>query len=390
VHSARKLALFVAGSLVGLGLLEGLLRIWLAVAPTPADSAYLPDPDCGYRLRPHPEEVRRKNPDDFINSFGYRDREHSVQKPPGTWRVLGIGDSFVYGAVPPRDNFLRVAERYLAAAGTADSLQPEMVMAGIGAYSTENELGVMQSLGSRLDVDAAVLCFFIGNDVTGIPLRGKVLRGNLYWTGAATPLHDLLRKSYAYSLTEMFLTMRVKWPLQKALAARRASRVASPSEHIASTEAPTPPLNNVYLEFSSRRLPVYLRQPGGRLQRLWRDAETAVAAFDSTCKAAAVPWVLLLIPDEVQVDPDVQAAVLRSLHKSPDEYDFELPQRRLREFAAARGIAVLDLLPPLRAEHRPDARLYIPNDTHWNALGNRVAGRCLGEYLVGLRVQRRP
>jgi hypothetical protein len=100
--------------------------------------------------------------------------------------------------------------------------------------------------------------------------------------------------------------------------------------------------------------------------------------------------VLLLIPDEVQVDPDVRAAVMRSLHRSPDLYDFELPQRRLQDFAGARGIRVLDLLPRLRAEHRPDARLYIPNDTHWNELGNRVAGEALGESLLRMRAPVQP
>ena len=35
-------------------LAEGALRVYFALAPTPANSTFVPDPDSGYRLRPGP------------------------------------------------------------------------------------------------------------------------------------------------------------------------------------------------------------------------------------------------------------------------------------------------------------------------------------------------
>ncbi|OGF59677.1 MAG: hypothetical protein A2Y62_08170 [Candidatus Fischerbacteria bacterium RBG_13_37_8] len=50
----------------------------------------------------------------YINSLKFRDVEHSKIKPPGTYRVVVLGDSFVYAkAVPFDDMFPRLIERKL-------------------------------------------------------------------------------------------------------------------------------------------------------------------------------------------------------------------------------------------------------------------------------------
>jgi hypothetical protein len=378
----RKAALVAGGAVVMMAILEGLFRLWLAHAPTPDNSQYLSDAHCGYRLRPDPELVRRTNPDNAINSFGFRDREHPVDKPPHVRRVLGIGDSFVYGAVRPSENFLSVAERALNRTRAPDSSQAEMILMGIGGYSPENYLGVLESIGLELQPDAVVLCFYVGNDITGIPLRGRVFAGQLYFTGALWRWHDLLRRSWAYLALERIAIYRVKWPLLKAIGKRSARSASTPVQP--STAADTT-LSPIYLDFQPRLLPVYERRPSSRVAGLWREAESLVAQFDRACRTAGVPWILLVIPSEVQVDPRVRAGVLRAVHKPASRYDFDLPQRRLRDLAAARGIVLLDPLERLREAHRPEARLYIPNDSHWNEDGNRIVGEMLGEALARLR-----
>lgn len=110
-----RLVPFAASTLFGVVLLELLMRAWLSFGPTPPDSTYLADARCGYRLRPDAPAAKAAHPDDYVNDLGFRDADHSRQKSPGTWRVLGLGDSFVYGMVAPADNFLRVAARRLAA-----------------------------------------------------------------------------------------------------------------------------------------------------------------------------------------------------------------------------------------------------------------------------------
>jgi hypothetical protein len=132
-----------------------------------------------------------------------------------------------------------------------------------------------------------------------------------------------------------------------------------------------------FVMIQSRRLPVFRSPPHRRTLKLWEEAEGYLLEFDRLCRKADVPWILHVIPSEVQVDPETRRLVLEALSLSQEAYDFDAPQRRLHDFANAHGITITDPLPELRAQHSRNDRLYIPNNTHWNVKGNRLAGEIL-------------
>ncbi len=349
---------------------EGSLRLYFALVPAPHDSPYIKDPDSLYRLRPGPFWEDGRAPEDIVNSFGFRDREPSIPKPPGTFRIVGIGDSFVLGAVPIEDNFLRVTERALNASSGGDSLAFEVSMMGLGGYGPENELGILRSTALSLDPNLVILCFYIGNDVTGIPLKGEVLGGELYFVRSSNRWHNLLRKSRLFIVAEKVVVTR--WRLRN-LRAQRSHDSKKQSERSKPTL--------YYLLIQKKRLPIYSLKQVDDIEPLWRRAEEVLREFDRVCRAASVPWLLLLIPTEEQIDPLVRREVLDALSLDEDNYDFDLPLRRLDRFATPRGIDLLDLTPAFRKAHRSEGRLYIPNDTHWNRLGNRLAGEAIDAYV---------
>ena len=150
-----------------------------------------------------------------------------------------------------------------------------------------------------------------------------------------------------------------------------------------------------YLLFQARRLPVYAAEPDRRIERLWSQAEEYLRDFDRTCRAAEVPWTLVAVPSEIQVDEEIRGKVLDALSHSGSDYDFSAPQKRLSHFCRESGIEILDLLPILRAawDGGPDStsrrdevggetgRLYIPNNTHWSVRGNWIVGSTLADVL---------
>jgi hypothetical protein len=385
MRSLKHVGLLLVGIGVGLVVAEFAVRFYLAVVPTPKNSAYISDPDAAYRMRPTPMEARQEGAF-FINNFGFYDREHPVEKREVSYRIIGIGDSFVWGAVALEDNFLRVAERELGQAMTGDSAEVEMVLLGLGGYSPENEVGILRSLGLSLDPDLVILNLFVGNDIHLIDVRGEVLRGRRYFVGSPNPLLHVLRRSRAFVLGESFLLTRLK----SAFFSRRyrgavEKLAARPVIRDGAKDAVDPDAHDVtrvYIHIQNKRLPVFARKPSGKTERSWRKAESYLLEFDRLCNAAGVPSILHIIPTEIQIDLKTRRRVLDLLSLPEERYDFDLPQRRLKAFADAHDITILDPLPELRAMHRGNDRLYVPNNTHWNKRGNDLAGRLLADFIT--------
>jgi len=87
-----------------------------------------------------------------------------------------------------------------------------------------------------------------------------------------------------------------------------------------------------------------------------------------------------VLPSEVQVSAPLRERVIASLSLTEDDLDLDAPAKATRAALEPRGVAVIDLLPPLAAAER-DAPSYAPRDSHWNERGNAVAAEALAEAL---------
>jgi hypothetical protein len=362
----KKLLLVLGGVFFAFLIGEVAARIILPLLPDPPNTPFIGDDACMYRLRPSAPGQYPEDHDDHVNEYGFRDRGYPLKKPAGSYRVLGLGDSFVYGAVSTRDNFLRVAERSLDD-GT------DILLMGVPGWSTENELDLLESFGLDLEPDLVIVNFFVGNDVTGIPVRGRVIRGNVYPTTSPLPVRNLLRRSQLFVMFES-LVLR---GMMKQLKGDETPVHTGESESVQVSE--------LYLKIVPHSLPVFSKEPDKRTAGLWVEAEGYLEKIDETCRAAGVHWMLVVIPDEMQVDPAVRSQVLERLDLAATDYDFDAPQQRLDDWARNHNVPLLDLLPVMRAEHSPNARLYVPNDTHWNERGNLIAGQAVAEAISDMR-----
>ena len=362
----RKLILVGGACLISLVLGEVAARIALPLIPDPPGTGWIKDPDCAYLLRPTERGALPEDDPAHINTLGFRDRNHDPRPEFGVNRLLGVGDSFVYSSVALPDNFLRVTADAMGAKG----YPTEVILAGVPGWHSGNYAGWLRGAGLGLDPDMVVVNFYIGNDVTGLSVGGRVIRGTLYPSTSPQPLRHALRQSYLFLLFET----QVLRPL----------RNRGMGDHDPARLPDQTPVNDTYLYIASQYLPVFQAEPDEAMTRLWNETEANLAAIDDLCREADVPWLLVLIPDETQVDFRVRKQVLERLEKDPLAYDFTAPQNRLTAFAERRGFPVLDLLPVLRQAHSREGRQYLPNDTHWNEKGNRNAGRALAKALIPL------
>ena len=116
------------------------------------------------------------------NRTGQRDRAYSPSKPAGTFRIIGIGDSYSYGSgVSRRRVFLKVAEAEL----NRRAARPvEVINFGIPGYNTAMEAAVLEEVTPEWQPDLVVVQFsrndwnlpnFLQTRATGLVTRSFAL-----------------------------------------------------------------------------------------------------------------------------------------------------------------------------------------------------------------------
>ena len=108
-----------------------------------------------------------------INSQGLRDHEYSLEKPPGVYRVLLLGDSTTLGwGVPLNETAAKILERELNALHLPGYQRFEVINAGVGNYDTVQEVTYYETRGREFHPDLVVLVYFI-NDPEPVPIEKR-------------------------------------------------------------------------------------------------------------------------------------------------------------------------------------------------------------------------
>ena len=106
-----------------------------------------------------------------INSEGLRDREFSLEKPPGVYRVMMLGDSTTFGwGVRQEDTAAKFLERKLNEHLPQGYIRAEVMNTGVGNYGTVQEVTYYETIGYKYHPDLVVLVFFI-NDPEPVPVE---------------------------------------------------------------------------------------------------------------------------------------------------------------------------------------------------------------------------
>jgi hypothetical protein len=106
------------------------------------------------------------------------------------------------------------------------------------------------------------------------------------------------------------------------------------------------------------------------------EAADALRQMRDLSRRAGADLLVVLIPDEVQVDAGLLGAVAQARGKRLDEFDAARPTRAIATALDEAGVPYLDLMPAF-LERAGQGPLYKPQDTHWNLAGNRLAAEVM-------------
>ena len=369
------------GLAAGLVLCELLLRAGGIGFPLP----YAPDEYCGTRLMPGFSGWWRKEGRAYIqtNRFGFRHGDRGPDKPPGSFRVAVLGDSFIEAFQVADDQTLcHVVEQKLARCEGLDGRNVEVLNFGVSGYGTAQQLQMLRHYAGDYSPDVVVLAFFPGND-----LRNNSPELEPYHVRPFYRLRDgRLELDDSFRQHPDFLKARsatVRWKVWLINHWRMLQLI----NEIRSRRAPARG-NGQTLLGAGIDATAWTEPSDRRWQEAWQVTERLIVEVYQEVERRGARFLLLVIGSDVDVHPDT-ALCQRTLRELAVD-DLRYPERRLQELGRQRGFRVLELAEPMSWYARAHQQTLHGFDNsrsgfgHWNATGNQVAGEWTAKAICEL------
>lgn len=342
------------------------------------------------------DQFRYREPEDIgseidvqvqFNNFGLHGPDYTLQKPPGVFRVLIVGDSFPQALqVEIEQGFPYLLQQQL---NQHSSQKIEVINLSVDAYGTDRELLLYAALGWQFQPDLVLLSFYTGNDVQDNDI-------------------DLETRRYGYRLNRPFFTLGTDGqslqlhnspvfdpalfsgsPAYSWLTTLQANQTASPPENPPEHPLVIAPAPNYTLEYPVE-LGLYLPEDA-HWTNAWKLTEALILQFRNLVKIQNIPFAALIIPDRRAVQAEDWSDTIISYGKLLPvlrQTNPTAPNSRLEKFLFDNNIPALDLTWTLRswAQSKPQDRLYFADNGHFNANGHAIAAERISSWLRSLKL----
>ena len=329
------------------------------------------DPDLGFRVRAYYPVDQGT----VTNKFGFNDRDYPLQKTPGVYRILVVGDSFGW-AGGQEGNYTALLERQLD--NHYGYHRIDIINAGYPMTHTAEQLVMLKKYGLQYHPDLVILGFFVGNDfIDGNPNRKRIVVNDLYIDIDKRREHIILGYPIIFQ-SRLLLYVKQKYKIFTELrkAATEPRQQLSQEQRGTFAEETFLDLERGLLEFfninSSRK---------GRFQKNINYILQSVAEMDALLKSRNIKFMVAIYPDAFQIDKTLLNAIFERFRLRREDYDLDLAQNILKSFLQSKDISYIDLTDRFRSGGQ-EKDLYLLSDSHWNRSGNQLAADILFETLV--------
>jgi hypothetical protein len=300
-----------------------------------------------------------------INSAGMRDREHSVEKRPGVYRILVLGDSFMEALqVPFEASFPSRLEAELAGRW---GRPVEVVNASVSGWGTDAQLEYLARYGLTLRPDLILVGMTLHNDISD-NLREEFHRlvdGVLVARGGARPSlwqrATLDAKAFLASRSQLYQLGLKYWR-----SGRVRQEAGSLSNHVAE---------------------LFRTATTARTSRGWEVTHRLLEEVVQRGHEMGAEVAVVLIPLAIQMSDEAFDVFLRQQGLPAGEVSKDRPQAIMRAWGDRQHLAVIDLLPEFRQwSAQPRRILYLEADGHWSEDGHRLAAGAVAREIERLGV----
>jgi lysophospholipase L1-like esterase len=379
------------GLALGLASFEIAVRLFLPVS----DFFWQWDPVTGLKLVPHKQGryVKRGLFDVpvTVNSAGFRDRDHSLERTSGTRRIVVVGDSFVEALqVRFEQSITSLLESRLQASG----VHAETINLGVSGTGTARQYLAVREYGLRYKPDL-VLLFFVGNDVSD---NSRRLQGRSYVPyPEVTANGELARDPAGHPLFTPFAdqTSRLEFIIASLRQHSKGYRLVreaidgSTALHailyrLKLMSTPTETINTPSAH-NFGFYEIYRPEQQPAWAEAWRLTEEMLLATRDLAQSNNAAFEVVLVPAAWEVDHTLWKEILSQIPAmSEARLDPERPSRQLTSFLRSHNVSVVNLLPDFLAQAESSPPLYLPGDAHWTAEGHRLAADLLAEPVTAI------
>jgi lysophospholipase L1-like esterase len=381
-----KLLLLMLSTVFSLAIAEIVLRL-IQTEPYVAHQLFCEHhPVLGWQKKPNfsgihvsPEEIYRVR--ETMNSKGLRGPEYPYKKPPEEFRIVVLGDSFAEGYTVEFNNLF--SEALKRGLNTDERRPVQVINAGTGGYSTDQELLWFTTEGVKYDPDLAIL-LFCTNDV----LFNTVDR---YWRGfkplfrmegetleltnvpvppplppvqrSASPLLRFKRwmndSSYLYMNLRSGLRQNEKITslLEWVGYAQRRTTSAESHDAMNSDEDGRSPAPDF------KRLSDWSQATEQERDAGWTITKALLLKLKAEAESKGCRLLVMTVPGEAEVTSGVESICREN------SMDCINPTERFRD-------------EELKLNRQGKQLTFAPLDLHWNAEGHRLVAEVLGEHIV--------
>ncbi len=280
-----------------------------------------------------------------VNSKGLRDREFSYEKPPGTRRILCLGDSFTFGyGVRADETFAKLLERSLNE-GDSSGSRWEALNAGIGSTGTAQQLALYETECYKYSPDVVVVNFCPANDFFDNIASG------LY-----TIENDTLVKHEAVRTRARGIQRFTRFIPGYGFLSSRSHLLNLVRYRVAAMN-----YRELNRKVSQSTKPETVVAEHNRMTRLLLDR------FQRSCAERGSRLVVMFMPPPRAGEAGRWTAEMIA-------------------HCETQGIPVLDLAPAFEAARQEGLQTYYRFEGHWNAAGHAIAARALRDFLVTNRI----
>jgi GDSL-like Lipase/Acylhydrolase len=379
--------------LIAAGLCEGVLRVMHVHLE---GSTYTLDRELGWGLRAGATAWHTGEGEAWtrINSFGYRDRERTLEKPAGVFRIAVLGDSYTEArGVDMSKTFTALSEGYLRACPGFGS-GVEVLNFGVSGYGTGQELLTLEKRVWQFDPDLILLQFFAGNDLFNnyrklnvsdaditpyFVLDGDGLR--LDDSFAQLPQYQPLRFHMKRALATVLNSSRFLLLLyQVRLRLAERSQIAQLASRAAASGGPPPHYQSFWF---------YEPPQHPWMKAAWEVTERLLVRMHrETAEKNRALWVMLTpTPEQILPSESERRAFAERYHVE----DLDYADKRVLALAEREGFHCVNTTAELRSlsETRQQYLTGFANTKlgtgHFNEVGHEVLARLLSREICGWR-----